>query len=149
MTAANVMKNPAPMLTTDEQELLALFRVAPLVVKAAAINALHGEPLAPKPRATTAKVGAGFNADQAFHGTLQGGVDQTFYHTVHGDVAGGDIISQAARGTNVRSQSNHGGITIGAVHGNLSVIQIDRLKTCSFLRDLEALVQRQQEGVMV
>ncbi len=33
---------PAPTLTSDEEELLALFRAAPLAVKAAAIGALQG-----------------------------------------------------------------------------------------------------------
>ena len=147
MSAGNVM-NPALMLTADEQELLDLFRTAPLAVKAAAINALHGTPWAPKPRAkepprtTTAKAGA----DQAFHGTLQGGGGQTFHGTVRGGVAGRDIVSEGATETTTH-QTNHAGITIGAVHGDLSVIQIERLKTCAFLRDLEALVQRQQEGV--
>lgn len=74
---------PAPTLTTDEEELLALFRAAPLAVKAAAIGALHGAAAAPgaaKPRAkapsrsTTAKAGSGAGVTQTFHGTVQGGV---------------------------------------------------------------------------
>lgn len=80
---------PAPTLTTDEEELLALFRVAPLAVKAAAIGALHGAAAAPRvvkprakaqPRSATAKAGSGSGAIQNFHGTVQGGV------------AGGNII---------------------------------------------------------
>lgn len=82
---------PAPTLTADEEELLALFRAAPLAVKAAAIGALHGAaaaPGAPKPRAkaqprsTKNLGGSGSSVSQTFHGTVQGGV------------AGGNIVHQ-------------------------------------------------------
>lgn len=75
-----------PTLTADEEELLALFRAAPLAVKAAAIGALSATPAAAKPRAkaqprsTTAKASSGSSVTQTFHGTVQGGV------------AGGNII---------------------------------------------------------
>lgn len=77
---------PAPTLTGDEEELLALFRAAPLAVKAAAIGALSATPAAAKPRAkaqprsTTAKASSGSSVTQTFHGTVQGGV------------AGGNIV---------------------------------------------------------
>ncbi len=77
---------PAPTLTGDEEELLELFRAAPLAVKAAAIGALSATPAAAKPRAkaqprsTTAKAGSGAGVTQTFHGTVQGGV------------AGGNIV---------------------------------------------------------
>lgn len=75
-----------PTLTGDEEELLELFRAAPLAVKAAAIGALSATPAAAKPRAkapprsTTAKAGSGAGVTQTFHGTVQGGV------------AGGNIV---------------------------------------------------------
>lgn len=75
-----------PTLTGDEEELLELFRAAPLAVKAAAIGALSATPAAAKPRAkaqprsTTAKAGSGSGVTQTFHGTVQGGV------------AGGNIV---------------------------------------------------------
>lgn len=59
----------AAALSADEQELLALFRAAPLAVKAAVIGALQG-------------------------GVLQGGgarTQQQFHGPVHGGVAGGDL----------------------------------------------------------
>lgn len=75
-----------PTLTGDEEELLELFRAAPLAVKAAAIGALSATPAAAKPRAkapprsTTAKASSGAGVTQTFHGTVQGGV------------AGGNIV---------------------------------------------------------
>lgn len=105
--------NPTvPALTADEQELLELFRAAPLAVKAAAIGALHGAAAAPgaakprakaQPRSATAKAG-GSSVTQTFHGTVQGGVNQTFHGTVQGDVINGmPAAGKTARGRRTAS----------------------------------------------
>lgn len=57
---------PAPeALTVDERELLALFRAAPLAVKAAAIGALQGGTAKP---ARTPKIAVGTNHGQVIEG---------------------------------------------------------------------------------
>lgn len=61
---------PAPTLTSDEEELLALFRAAPLAVKAAAIGALQGAATA----ANSPKRGAGKTATQTINAPVVGNV---------------------------------------------------------------------------
>lgn len=83
-----------PTLTADEEELLALFRAAPLAVKAAAIGALHGAAAAPgaaKPRAKAQPRPATKSASGS-------GVTQTFHGTVSGTVVGGDVHQVVNRG---------------------------------------------------
>lgn len=75
---------PAPTLTSDEEELLALFRAAPLAVKAAAIGALQGGASA-KPASQKAKSG-GVNVGGSVSGLLQ-------TNTGHGSVQIGHMGS--------------------------------------------------------
>lgn len=96
---------PAPTLTADEEELLALFRAAPLAVKAAAIGALHGAAAAPgaakprakaQPRSAPAKASPEGSVTQTNHGGLNIAVDG---HVVQGDVINGvPAAGKTARG---------------------------------------------------
>ena len=65
-------RSAATTLSSDEMELLSLFRSAPLGVKAAAIGALKG-------------------------GTLQGNAAQIFHSEIRGGVAGRDIVHNKER----------------------------------------------------
>lgn len=79
---------PSPTLTADEEQLLQLFRAAPLAVKAAAMGALEGasNARAGKQRPAGAKAMPGaHSADQVFHGDI------------HGGVAGRDIVNHTKR----------------------------------------------------
>lgn len=73
---------PAPTLSADEEELLALFRAAPLAVKAAAIGALQGGASA-KPASQKARSG-GINVGGAVSGIVQ-------TNTGHGSVQIGQM----------------------------------------------------------
>lgn len=73
---------PAPTLTADEEELLALYRAAPLAVKAAAIGALQGGANA-RPTSQKAKSG-GINVGGAVSGIVQ-------TNTGHGSVQIGHL----------------------------------------------------------
>lgn len=76
---------PSPTLTTDEEQLLQLFRAAPLAVKAAAVGALQGAA-----NATTRS--SGTKARSGAHKT-----DQVFHGDIHGGVAGRDIVNHTKR----------------------------------------------------
>lgn len=85
---------PAHRLTPDEQELLALFRAAPLAVKAAAIGALQG-----------AAVQSGLNLHQSGSGNVQIGQQAG---TIHNAGAIGFFKQQKGDKPNARKRSGKG-----------------------------------------
>ena len=85
---------PAHRLTPDEQELLALFRAAPLAVKAAAIGALQG-----------AAVQSGLNLHQSGSGNVQIGQQAG---AIHNAGAIGFFKQQKGDKPNARKRSGKG-----------------------------------------
>lgn len=85
---------PPPRLTPDEQELLALFRAAPLAVKAAAIGALQG-----------AAVQSGLNLHQSGSGNVQIGQQAG---AIHNAGAIGFFTQQKGDKPNARKRSGKG-----------------------------------------
>jgi len=77
----------APALNVDEQELLSLFRAAPLAVKAAAIGALQGGAAARAASGNLSQRGSG-NV-QVGHGGTVSGIVQTNHG--HGSVQVGQV----------------------------------------------------------
>ena len=79
---------PAPTLNADEEELLALFRAAPLAVKAAAIGALHGAAGTTKTGASRSPRAKAANATTVSHN--HGGLN---IGAMHGQIVQGDVVN--------------------------------------------------------